>query len=289
MALRAFPETIHVNEPGTILNPTQGEIAASRNQKLPSPSEIAADKQPYRPEPGNGQQDTHCVGDPLKPGAAADRSFPSQRNGLRRGRFCDRRPSRYGCGCLSFAPLRFPETKGHAMSKHHDIYMRVSTKRQDTACQEPWAPFPTSRLGLRQHTRGHQPVFGSGHRVHLPQTCHHLAPTARRGYDHGAGHAASVAERRRQLLYSTDPKRGGWAEHAFDFSSSLSHAECDYAIACHMPKSHLRGQASQRHGPLPDLPNTGGGTRRQEGWRGRDAGLGLRRVPGTGGGPARAR
>ena len=53
MALRAFPETIHVDEPGTILNPTQGEIAASRNQKLHSPNEIAADKQPYRPEPGN--------------------------------------------------------------------------------------------------------------------------------------------------------------------------------------------------------------------------------------------
>jgi hypothetical protein len=53
MALRAFPETIHVDEPGTILNPTQDEIAASRNQKLPSPSEFAADKQPYLPEPGN--------------------------------------------------------------------------------------------------------------------------------------------------------------------------------------------------------------------------------------------
>lgn len=49
-ALRASPDTIHAEEPGTILNPTQGEIAASR--KLPSPSEIARDKQPYRPEPG---------------------------------------------------------------------------------------------------------------------------------------------------------------------------------------------------------------------------------------------
>jgi hypothetical protein len=29
------------------------------------------------------------------------------------------------------------ETKGQGMSKHHAIYMRVSTKRQDTASQEP--------------------------------------------------------------------------------------------------------------------------------------------------------
>ena len=51
-ALRAFPETIHAQEPGTILNPTQGEIQAARRN--PSPSEIARDnKQPYRPEPGH--------------------------------------------------------------------------------------------------------------------------------------------------------------------------------------------------------------------------------------------
>jgi hypothetical protein len=55
VALKAFPESISVDEPGTILNPTQGEIAADRKQKLPSPSEIAADKQPYRPEPGHDQ------------------------------------------------------------------------------------------------------------------------------------------------------------------------------------------------------------------------------------------
>lgn len=54
-ALRASPETIHADQPGTILNPTQGEIAASRNPKLPSPSEIARDKRPYRPEPGQEQ------------------------------------------------------------------------------------------------------------------------------------------------------------------------------------------------------------------------------------------
>lgn len=50
MALRAFPESIHADEPGTILNPTQGEIAASRNPNLPSPSDIAKDKHPYTVE-----------------------------------------------------------------------------------------------------------------------------------------------------------------------------------------------------------------------------------------------
>jgi hypothetical protein len=52
-ALRAFPETIHAEVPGTLLNPTQGEIADDRKQKQPSPSEIARDKQPYRPQPGH--------------------------------------------------------------------------------------------------------------------------------------------------------------------------------------------------------------------------------------------
>lgn len=37
MALKAFPDSIHVEEPGTILNPTQGEIASARGQ-APSPS-----------------------------------------------------------------------------------------------------------------------------------------------------------------------------------------------------------------------------------------------------------
>lgn len=52
-ALRAFPETIHAEVPGTIGNPTQGEIADSR--RLPSPSEVARDKQPHRQEPGHDQ------------------------------------------------------------------------------------------------------------------------------------------------------------------------------------------------------------------------------------------
>ncbi|KAJ3064489.1 hypothetical protein HK102_008188, partial [Quaeritorhiza haematococci] len=40
-ALKAFPDSIQADEPGTLWNPTQGEIAASRNPDLPSPSEIA--------------------------------------------------------------------------------------------------------------------------------------------------------------------------------------------------------------------------------------------------------
>lgn len=47
-ALKAFPDSIGVDEPGTIFNPTQGEIAADR--KPPSPSEIARDKSPYVPD-----------------------------------------------------------------------------------------------------------------------------------------------------------------------------------------------------------------------------------------------
>ncbi len=59
VALKAFPESISVDEPGTLGNPTQGEIAADRRPKLPSPSEIAASRQPYRPEPGQDQDHGH--------------------------------------------------------------------------------------------------------------------------------------------------------------------------------------------------------------------------------------
>jgi hypothetical protein len=60
IALRAFPDTIHAEEPGTLLNPTQGEIAD--NRKLPSPSEIAADKTPHRPENGQDHGNDHQHG-----------------------------------------------------------------------------------------------------------------------------------------------------------------------------------------------------------------------------------
>ena len=48
-ALKAFPEAIQTQESGSIWNPTQGEIAASRSEKayghgLRSPSEIAGDR-----------------------------------------------------------------------------------------------------------------------------------------------------------------------------------------------------------------------------------------------------
>jgi hypothetical protein len=62
VALKAFPESISVDEPGTILNPTQGEIAAERKTKLPSPSEIAASRQPYRPDSGQDHDHGHGRG-----------------------------------------------------------------------------------------------------------------------------------------------------------------------------------------------------------------------------------
>jgi hypothetical protein len=53
VALKAFPDSIHAEEPGSILNPTQGEIAADRKaSRIPTPSEIAKDKSPYVPEHG---------------------------------------------------------------------------------------------------------------------------------------------------------------------------------------------------------------------------------------------
>jgi hypothetical protein len=60
MALKAFPESIGVDEPGALWNPTQGEIAADR--KRPSPSEVAKDKQPYSPEHSHGNDDDHGRG-----------------------------------------------------------------------------------------------------------------------------------------------------------------------------------------------------------------------------------
>lgn len=37
-ALKAFPDSIHVHEPGTVLSPTQGEIADAHESHAPSPS-----------------------------------------------------------------------------------------------------------------------------------------------------------------------------------------------------------------------------------------------------------
>jgi hypothetical protein len=69
-ALKAFPESIQVQEAGTLWNPTQGEIAADRKQgthtgsyssysssaRQPWPSEIAAAN---RHQPGNDHGDGH--------------------------------------------------------------------------------------------------------------------------------------------------------------------------------------------------------------------------------------
>lgn len=54
-ALKAFPDSIGVDEPGTVFNPTQGEIAADREEPLPSPSDIARNKQPYQMEQDHDQ------------------------------------------------------------------------------------------------------------------------------------------------------------------------------------------------------------------------------------------
>ena len=62
MALKAFPDSIGVDEPGAIWNPTQGEIAADRKPKPPSPSEVAQDKHPYSPEHSQGNENGHGRG-----------------------------------------------------------------------------------------------------------------------------------------------------------------------------------------------------------------------------------
>jgi len=52
-ALKPFPQSIQVDEPGTLLNPTQGEIAADRKPAQQSPSEIARDASPSPPDSGH--------------------------------------------------------------------------------------------------------------------------------------------------------------------------------------------------------------------------------------------
>jgi hypothetical protein len=59
-ALKPFPQSIQVNEPGTFLNPTQGEIAADRKPEKQSPSEIAHDNSPS--PPGSAQEHGHEMG-----------------------------------------------------------------------------------------------------------------------------------------------------------------------------------------------------------------------------------
>jgi hypothetical protein len=52
-ALKPFPQSIQVQESGSIWNPTQGEIASARAE-LPTPSEIANDNHPNSAEPDRG-------------------------------------------------------------------------------------------------------------------------------------------------------------------------------------------------------------------------------------------
>ena len=56
-ALKAFPQSIQVQEPGTLFNPTQGEIADARDpEKKPSLSEIAAGHPVAGAHQDNGKQ-----------------------------------------------------------------------------------------------------------------------------------------------------------------------------------------------------------------------------------------
>lgn len=59
-ALKPFPDTIQVNQPGTILNPTQGEIARARDPNAPSPSDIAHGDSPS--PLGSGHEHDHAMG-----------------------------------------------------------------------------------------------------------------------------------------------------------------------------------------------------------------------------------
>lgn len=48
-ALKAFPDSIQVQEPGTLWNPTQGEIAEARRPEVALPGDIAQDNTPHTP------------------------------------------------------------------------------------------------------------------------------------------------------------------------------------------------------------------------------------------------
>jgi hypothetical protein len=50
VALKAFPDSIHVDEPGTVFNPLFRNMPGD----LPSPSQIVSDPTPYLPPPDQG-------------------------------------------------------------------------------------------------------------------------------------------------------------------------------------------------------------------------------------------
>jgi hypothetical protein len=63
-ALKAFPDSIQVHEPGTLWNPTQGEIAVDRADSIgraPWPSEIANENRNQQSN-GNGRDTGYDAG-----------------------------------------------------------------------------------------------------------------------------------------------------------------------------------------------------------------------------------
>jgi hypothetical protein len=86
-ALKAFPESIQMHEPGTIGNPTQGEVAASRRPHEfgrghgRSPSEIAADRGVHGKAQEQGKQATKSPSE-----IAAERGRPGVDRGQERER-----------------------------------------------------------------------------------------------------------------------------------------------------------------------------------------------------------
>lgn len=71
-ALKPFPDSIQVDEPGAVFNPMYSDIAQGRDRyapaepaerpSLPSPSQIAATKaEPNRAEPDHGQEQDRGV------------------------------------------------------------------------------------------------------------------------------------------------------------------------------------------------------------------------------------
>jgi hypothetical protein len=85
VALKAFPESIQSSEPGSILNPTQGEIASSRKiqsshgTSMLTPSQIARDKGPYGSATAHGHE--HA---PKSPSEIARDKGPVQQHGQER-------------------------------------------------------------------------------------------------------------------------------------------------------------------------------------------------------------
>jgi hypothetical protein len=86
MALKAFPESIQTQESGSILNPTQGEIASSRDLSqsfhgatMRSPSQIAKDKGSYGNDATPGYEQAQAQKTPSE--IARDKGPAEQQHG----------------------------------------------------------------------------------------------------------------------------------------------------------------------------------------------------------------